>query len=78
MEETAVEFLFKRLSHYYPNMEKSYNPLFEQAKEREKEQRSQANNGNYCAVCGGTEFWYNEELDSSIVEDYDDEDYDDE
>jgi hypothetical protein len=75
MEQTAVEFLFKRLSHYYPGMEKSYYPLFEKAKEMEKEQRSQANNGNYCAVCGGTEFWYDEELDSSIIED--DDEYDD-
>jgi hypothetical protein len=36
---TAVEYLFKTLSHYYKGMEKSYNPLFEKAKEMEKQQQ---------------------------------------
>jgi hypothetical protein len=74
MEETSVEFLFKRLSFYYPGMEKSHYSLFKKAKEMEREQRSQANNGNYCAVCGSIELWYDEELDSGIEDDEDEDD----
>jgi predicted nuclease with TOPRIM domain len=37
-QQTAVEYLFKTLSHYYKGMEKSYNPLFEKAKAMEKKQ----------------------------------------
>ena len=55
---------------------KQFAELLSEAKEMEKVQRSQANNGNYCAVCGSTEFWYDEELDSSIVDD-DNNEYDD-
>ncbi len=82
MEQTAVEFLVKEFSEILGQIKtETMQDLLlvdaiNRAKEMEKEQRSQANNGNYCAVCGGTEFWYNEELDSSIVED-DDEEYDD-
>ena len=85
MEQTAVEWFIEKfkdleadfkysLIDYETYKSKQIN-LLDQAKEMEKEQRSQANNGNYCAVCDGTEFWYDEELDSSIIED--DDEYDD-
>jgi hypothetical protein len=81
MEQTAVEWLLFELSKNGLLPDGISSDIHNQAKEMEKEQRSQANNGNYCAVCGGTEFWYDEELDSSIIEDddeYDDDDDDDE
>lgn len=82
MEQTAVEFLVKEFSEILgqiktePMQDLLLVDAINRAKEMEKEQRSQANNGNYCGVCGSTEFWYDEELDSSIVE-YNDGEYDD-
>jgi hypothetical protein len=86
MEQTAVEWFIEKFKDLeadfkysvidYETYKSKQINLLDQAKEMEKEQRSQANNGNYCAVCGSTEFWYDEELDSSIVDD-DNNEYDD-
>jgi len=46
-QQTAVEYLFKTLSHYYKGMEKSYNPLFEKAKQMEKEQKVESYKNGY-------------------------------
>ena len=87
MEQTAVEWFIEKFKDLeadfkysvidYETYKSKQINLLDQAKEMEKVQRSQANNGNYCAVCGSTEFWYNEELDSSIVEDDEEIDEDD-
>jgi effector-binding domain-containing protein len=60
-KQTAVEYLFKMLSHYYKGMEKSYNPLFEKAKQIEKEQITDAwEDGQDSFSTRNSEKYYNE------------------
>lgn len=69
--QTAVDFLFKRLSHYFPKMEKSYNPLYKQAKEIERQAMIDFSNDliaqndrNYIGVPNLAEQYYNETYES--------------
>jgi hypothetical protein len=57
------------INMFWSDMER----ILEKAKQIEINQKNEANDGDYCAVCGGTEFWNDEELDSSIDEEDDDD-----
>jgi hypothetical protein len=51
---TAVEWLIEEI---HKNMDFIPVHIQEQAKNMELNQKNEANNGDYCACCGGTEFW---------------------
>lgn len=84
IKQTAVEWLESELKEFKKAGDMyqfcigitELRELISEAKKIESVQLSNANNGNYCAVCGSTEFWYDEDLDSSIVKDdeYEDDD----
>ena len=50
---TAVEWLIEEI---HKNMDFIPVHIQEQAKNMESNQKNEANNGDYCACCGGTEF----------------------
>jgi hypothetical protein len=79
MNHNVVNFIESELNRlnskaginmFWSDMER----ILEKAKQIEINQRNEANDGDYCAVCGGTEFW-NDDLNEydNIKEDEDDE-----
>jgi hypothetical protein len=79
MSHNVVNFIESELNRlnskaginmFWSDMER----ILEKAKQIEINQRNEANDGDYCAVCGGTEFW-NDDLNEydNIKEDEDDE-----
>jgi len=81
MSHNVVNFIESELNRlnskaginmFWSDMER----ILEKAKQIEINQRNEANDGDYCAVCGGTEFW-NDEEDYIDEEDDDDDEWDD-
>lgn len=79
MSHSVVNFIESELNRlnskaginmFWSDMER----ILEKAKQIEINQKNEAVNGDYCAVCGGTEFW-NDDLNEydNIEEDEDDE-----
>ena len=79
MSHNVVNFIESELNRlnskaginmFWSDMER----ILEKAKQIEINQKNEAVNGDYCAVCGGTEFW-NDDLNEydNIEEDEDDE-----
>lgn len=59
---TAVEWLEQQLGSKIADTNirisaPKFYELINQAKNMEINQKNEANNGDYCACCGGTEFW---------------------
>jgi hypothetical protein len=78
MGYSAVDFIESELNRlnskaginmFWSDMER----ILEKAKQIEINQKNEANDSDYCAVCGGTEFW-NKSMDLDVIDEEDDDD----
>ena len=79
MSHSAVDFIESELNRlnskaginmFWSDMER----ILEKAKQIEINQKNEAVNGDYCAVCGGTEFWNTDWDEEDYIDEEDDDD----